>query len=302
MKKNITIIIISFAIFFLSQPVLAVDSSWALRQEGSQVSAQGECSGDKVKIEFFGKENDKNSAYVSSADCQEGKFSYTADFSKSDLAEGNYIIAINGEKSQNVVAVTKQKEVLSKTAVETGQAQPAAAAADNPETKFLGALVTLQQSILDMQTWLAKTSYPTVVKDSIGMALDGVDFAANKVSDLFVSAENGSMDKSTGASDAAGTSATTVTNGTSVSSSGSSTTILPEKSSLDGTGNAAMVGTTNGTTDSAADSITAKPDNSLPDSKTEQSVNSNLNAAGSTTTIDVSNKGLTVSGGTGATQ
>lgn len=183
MKKSILILIL---ILILPNFVFA-SGSWALMQNGSSVSLQGECDNTQVKIELFGKTDDNKPVYVKEVECVNGKFSFSKDFLQTDLPQGNYIVAVDDEKSQNVVALTKQKNNVSEKKV---AANNMVSKTEDPETNFLAAFVSLQQSILDMRTWLAQTKYPDLFKKTVVVALNGVDLAVGKVSNLISDEEN----------------------------------------------------------------------------------------------------------------
>lgn len=264
MKKKSTITIIFICGALLLPRVMLAGGSWALMQQGSQVSVQGECVGSEVKIEFFSQADDVTADKTASTDCEEGKFSYLVDFSTVDLTEGNYILAVDGEKSQSVVAVTKQKVGSSQNSVATKES-PRAKSEDTAEVKFLSAFVSVQQSVLDMQTWLTETSYPEFIKTSLGVALDGVNLAVGKLSELVLGAESGTADKDFGVS------------------AGSD---VDEKTTSNETAGEAA--------DAKADSLADETDSALIGETDRQLETTDLGTTAKTTTIDTKNAGLSV--------
>lgn len=182
-KKIILSLII--AIFFPS--ISFAKGSWALMKEGSLVSLQGTCS-EQIKLELFANENDENSAYQANVKCENGSFYFSKDFAKTDLTEGTYLVAVDGEKSQDTVAITKKAEKQLKQK-DSEQTEISKQKEDSGEIKFLSAFVSLQQSILDMHKWLDSTSYSKILKKSIGAILDGLDLVAGKLSKAVLSGE-----------------------------------------------------------------------------------------------------------------
>ena len=110
---------------------------------------------------------------------------------------------VNGQDTGKIITIKRDSNTQSDPSAAPAQAvsgeanavatdmptADATATATDPDTKFLGSFVTLQQSILDMRTWLAQSSYPTIIKTGLGIALDGVDQAVGKVSELVLLAE-----------------------------------------------------------------------------------------------------------------
>jgi hypothetical protein len=257
--------IIIAALLFLMPCGVFAQSNWEFKQEGSAISFQGDCAGNQAKIEFFSNEKDKNPAKTIDTDCTNGKFFHAADFSKSDLPEGNYIIAIDGEKSQNVVSVMKSENITKKN-LNNMQSQPQV---ESPEIKFLNAFVSVQQSILDMRSWLVQTNYPDLVKKALGGALDGVDFAIGKVSELVLSAESGNT---TAKDDTADTAKTEQAEEAKVNNAGQ--TDVPLANS-----------------EATADN----PSTSGATAQSESATNSNTNETNNAAIIDTTSEGLTAS-------
>jgi len=183
MKTKI-IIISAFSILILPALASAKGNLSVVRESGSEVSMEGECS-EKVKIELFKKADDSESAFAKDVSCQNGKFYFSENLSQKNVTEGSYVVAVDGEKSLNMVAVREGFDTANKNS-KTAQIENI----ETADTKFLGAFVALQQSILDMQTWLAETAYPQVVKDSLGLALDGLQLATGKITELLWSTDS----------------------------------------------------------------------------------------------------------------
>lgn len=185
MKK---IIIIAISVLAFPVLVLAKGSLSVVRESGSAIAIEGECL-EKVKIELFRKADDDKHVFDKDVSCQDGKFFFSENLSQKNVPEGNYIVAVDGEKSLNMVAVRKDSGEADKILKSTQ--------AENIETadvKFMNALVGLQKSILDMQIWLGETDYPQAVKDSADMILNGLQSAANKITDMMLNVDAGNSD------------------------------------------------------------------------------------------------------------
>jgi len=188
MKKIIMKKIILSAAVLLLAPMAALGAgSWATREEGSQFFIEGDCSAS-VKIEFFAKKEDSVPAFAENLDCAQGRFSFSSDLSRKKLAMGNYLLAVDGQKSHQSVSV-KNDKAGAETTPAVRQAQTAEA---DPDTKFLKALGNFEQSILDMKEWIAQTKYSGLVKNGVDSTLDGIMALSGKIADLLWSADSGS--------------------------------------------------------------------------------------------------------------
>lgn len=188
-KSNNMKKIIIIALFFFPLGVFA-KGNWELRENKNTLTLVGACSGREARVDLF-RGNDKNPIYTSGALCQDGKFEFSDNLLRwKSLPDGDYTVVVDGDKknTQNVSLKRPAEQISSvSSSITDGLATQAPS---DPETKFLGAFVGLQQAILDMRIWLMETKYPNVVKNSINMALDGLDIAVAKVSELVLSAES----------------------------------------------------------------------------------------------------------------
>ncbi|MDO8241288.1 MAG: hypothetical protein Q7T51_04905 [Candidatus Moranbacteria bacterium] len=186
--------IIFITILFLCPMGVFAKGSWNLVENRNTLLITGACFDKQVKIDLYEK-NKGEAVYTSGAMCKDGKFEFSDNLLQwKSLKDGEYELLVNDDES-NVGKVFIARPVekpaaqVEKSAVAT-QSVEASVIEDvpvDPETKFLGAFVSLQQSILDMREWLDQTSYPKVLKSSIGLGLDGMDLAVGKVSDLVLS-------------------------------------------------------------------------------------------------------------------
>ncbi len=185
MKK---IIIITAAI--LMAIPFGTKAAFVVSTAPNKVEAGGACS-ENVEIKLAQTNTPAKIVYSAGALCKDGKFSFSDDLTQWNLPEGNYNVIINGEKKSDKITVKRENANAGKnqttTSVQTEEL-------GNPDTKFLGAFVKLQQSILDMHVWLAKTNYPSLLKTSIDVALDGIDIAVDNVSSLVLSGESAMAD------------------------------------------------------------------------------------------------------------
>jgi hypothetical protein len=176
--------------------VFAKDS-WQLLENKNKIVLTGTCSGGDVSFSLFSKDSGKE-AYSSGVHCENGKFNFTDNLLQwAGMTDGEYTLVVNDDK-QNTrdVSLERPSQTDVAPAVDTSADSSISEknsddkATDNPETKFLGAFVTLQQSILDMRSWLVQTKYPAFVKSSLGGALDGIDFAVGKLSGYVLDSQN----------------------------------------------------------------------------------------------------------------
>lgn len=186
MKK----IIIITALLFLPLGVFAKDN-WELKESKNTLYLEGACSGHEVRVDLF-QGNDSKPIYTSGAFCKDGKFEFFDNLLEwESLRDGEYALVVNDDK-QNTKSVSLKrpvKEAVSPTA-NTGASSPDIESFTSPKTRFFSAFVVFQQSILDMQVWLSETNYPTLAKESIGIALDGLDMTVSKFSDLVLDSES----------------------------------------------------------------------------------------------------------------
>ncbi len=192
MNKNKPMILkaaLFLGLFCIVSPEALAQTSWALNQEGSMVNIQGECNEKQTKIELFKNGESKDSLKTIIADCEDGKFFLSKDFSESEIPTGNYIVAVGGEKSQNLVSIVKKGGIKSKNFLDN-EVENKTQEKESAELRFLDAFAVFQQSILDMRTWLAETKYPSWAKSGIDGALDGIDKLVGKISDMLFSADS----------------------------------------------------------------------------------------------------------------
>lgn len=183
MKKIITVLFLGVLPF-----TALAEGSWATKEEGGYFFIEGGCTGKKVKIEFFSREENREPNLKFDIPCERGHFFSRENLQKKKLPVGNYILAVDGEKTQTLVSVTEEKSRESENNAERMLEQSAGAA--SADSMFLNALVDFQQSVLDMQTWLSETKYSGIIKDSLGSILDGIQILSAKISDLLWSADN----------------------------------------------------------------------------------------------------------------
>ncbi|NTW26929.1 MAG: hypothetical protein HGA36_01250 [Candidatus Moranbacteria bacterium] len=185
MKK---IIIVSIVLLL---PLRAFASeNWTLKENKNMLSLEGSCKGQGVKIELYpaGK---GESVYSANAACKDGKFQFSDNLLQwSNLSEGEYEVVLNEKVNEVKKIEIKRPVAVIDAVVELEAEKVIEEEVKSPEIQFLGAFVTLQKTILDMRNWLAQTQYPSFMKISLNFALDGVDLAVGKVSNLVLSGEN----------------------------------------------------------------------------------------------------------------
>ncbi len=163
------------------------------------ISVSGACSAKEVKIELYQVGKD-TLIYNSGAICKDKKFEFTDNLLLwKSLGDGQYDFVIDGDrKNSKKIIIERPIEVTTDTASNSSVAAVQQKVSDqsekSPELKFLGAFIVLQQSILDMRQWLSQTSYPKLVKQTIGLALDSLDVAVGKLSGMVMSSEGAQME------------------------------------------------------------------------------------------------------------
>ena len=193
-KRMIRIFIL--AAFCFSPGLVLANTSWALRQEQDTFSVQGECSTAEVRVELFKGAKDEKPAYMKKVACDKGEFFISSDSLKKDIPTGNYFIAVDGQMNPSPLSIIKGEG----DKPEMSAPSAAAPTAVDPDAGFLNAFVSAQQSILDMRGWLEKTSYPAFIKKSLDAALDGLNIAAAKISDIVLAAAGTDQKKDMSAS------------------------------------------------------------------------------------------------------
>lgn len=209
MKNKKQIIRIFFAIIFFIVPMIAsANGKWSALENKNTLKLQGACDGLQVKVELYSKNVQGDPIYTSNAVCKNGSFSFDDDLTRWNIENDNYSIVINGDKNDTkqisvkkdlpVVASISSSNIQVQSEIKKDEAPDASKTdekkSDTPEVKFLGAFVTLQQTTLDMRTWLKVSNYPSFAKASINLALDGVDLAVGKLSSLVMVLQDLSMD------------------------------------------------------------------------------------------------------------
>ena len=187
MKKIIIVIAIA-----LLPSIAAADSGWKLLENKNTVIIEGVCARN-VKIELY-PDGKGEPVYSSSVDCENGRFEFSDNLLQwSNLKDGEYEVSVNGDV-QNIKKIKIERPVIQNNPVQAKEVRAAAPEASmSPQNKFLEAFVSLQQSILDMRAWLSETNYSAFIKAGINLALNGVDHAVGKVSELVLSGENGDV-------------------------------------------------------------------------------------------------------------
>lgn len=191
MKK----IIIITALLLFPFGVFAKEN-WKLNERKNVLSIEGECQKKaSIKIELYSVGKGEP-VYSSGAVCGDGKFEFSDNLLQwKNLTDGDYEVVVDGDV-KNIENIKIERPVQESVSHENIQIENANVNAvkkeevKSPEIKFLGAFITLQQTILDMRNWLAETKYPSFVKTSIGIALSGVDLAVGRVSELVLSTES----------------------------------------------------------------------------------------------------------------
>jgi len=201
MQKFIIFIITFFSLI----PGVFASENWKLEENKNTLSIAGDCLGKEVSVELY-QVGKNQPIYNSGSLCREGKFEFSDNLLQwKSLEDGQYEVVIDGDRKnnkhvsiervvENVVAEipevslqqpTPTQEVVAQTSQAEAKAEP-----ETPELKFLGAFVNMQQAILDMRQWLDQTNYPNLAKQTIGIALDGLDLAVGKLSGKVMSSEN----------------------------------------------------------------------------------------------------------------
>jgi hypothetical protein len=210
------------AVLGLLVPVFVfAKTSFSVLDNENTLSLQGKCMGDQVRVDLFAGK-DAEPIYTSGAPCQDGNFTFSDDLTKWEgIPNGDYTLAVDNDKS-NTPGVRIKRVVEQRVDPVPAPAAPApeatlstgtpASQPDSPEVKFLNAFVALQQSILDMREWLTATTYPIFLKSGLAMALDGIETAANTVSDLIVAHDSSASAGENKTADAASPTADTPTN------------------------------------------------------------------------------------------
>ncbi|NTW15725.1 MAG: hypothetical protein HGA38_05180 [Candidatus Moranbacteria bacterium] len=180
MKK---IIIIS--VLICSPHLVFASGSWTLKEGTNVMHIAGDCSGKEVRFNLYRKGSD-DPIYTSGAFCNEGRFDFTDNLLQwESLDDGKYELIVNSDRSRSG-NVFIQRPVVAQS-VESSTAKDSVV----PDQTFLGALVALQQSLLDMRSRLADSDYPDAVKMGLDKAIDGVDALAGKMTDLLFASESG---------------------------------------------------------------------------------------------------------------
>lgn len=149
--------------------------NWTLTEQEDGFFVQGECSGSGVSIDLFAKAEDSDPLYVFETQCENDEFYFSSNTLKNNIPEGDYIVAVNGEKNWNLVSMEKD--------VNSGSNS-------NPDVIFLVALAGLQQSLLDMQIGVSQTTYSSETRSSLEATLGGMQSMASKVAETLWSVDN----------------------------------------------------------------------------------------------------------------
>ncbi|MEI6649803.1 MAG: hypothetical protein WCL23_00015 [Candidatus Moraniibacteriota bacterium] len=193
MKKR-DIIIIGIV---LSLPFKA-EAAYVTRTSENTIAVSGDClpaKGD-VLIHLVEEQDQSKGVYTAGTACRGDKFMFSDDLSQWHIADGRYMVLVNGEKTGKIVTTKASTPAIQDGAVApssnvaTETAANPAIIPESPDTKFLDAFVALQQSLADMRTWLADSKYPDPVKSGLDAAIDGIDKLAGKMSDILFAADS----------------------------------------------------------------------------------------------------------------
>jgi len=192
-QKNMHTYILTLLTLLSFPAIVFASEGWNFSQMDNILTLQGSCTGKNVTVALFRHEKDEKAVYTSETKCGNGTFLFSENFSLKNIPEGTYIVALNGEKSQSLFSFIEKRKENEKNTVITKQKK--SEETDTPDTRFLSAFVALQQSLLDMRTWIDETTYPSFIKKSIGAVIDTIDGAVGKMTDLLFSQEESTKEE-----------------------------------------------------------------------------------------------------------